>query len=69
MAKIPSSICNSLNCVIAEVLTQPDAGLAALELRQGKSPALKQGVMQQVIAGMTRRPLLIPISPYPQRNE
>jgi type I restriction enzyme, S subunit len=39
---------------IAEVLVEMDADLAALELRRGKSRALKQAMMQELLTGRTR---------------
>jgi type I restriction enzyme S subunit len=39
---------------IAEVLTDMDAELAALEQRRDKTRALKQGMMQELLTGMTR---------------
>ena len=39
---------------IAEVLTDLDAELAALEQRRAKTRALKQGMMQELLTGRTR---------------
>jgi len=39
---------------IAEVLTDMDAELAALEQRRNKTRALKQGMMQELLTGRTR---------------
>jgi len=39
---------------IAEVLTAMDTELAALEQRRGKTRALKQGMMQELLTGRTR---------------
>ena len=39
---------------IAEVLTDMDAELAALEQRRAKTRALKQGMMQELLTGKTR---------------
>ena len=39
---------------IAEVLTDMDAQLAALEQRRAKTRALKQGMMQELLTGRTR---------------
>ena len=39
---------------IAEVLTDLDAELAALEQRRAKTRALKQGMMQELLTGKTR---------------
>ena len=39
---------------IAEVLSDMDAGLAALEQRRDKTRALKQGMMQELLTGRTR---------------
>ena len=39
---------------IAEVLSDMDAGLAALQQRRGKTRALKQGMMQELLTGRTR---------------
>ncbi len=39
---------------IAEVLSDMDAELAALELRRDKTRALKQGMMQELLTGRTR---------------
>ena len=39
---------------IAEVLTDMDAELAALEQRREKTHALKQGMMQELLTGRTR---------------
>ena len=39
---------------IAEVLSDMDAELAALEQRRDKTRALKQGMMQELLAGRTR---------------
>lgn len=41
---------------IAAVLTEMDAELAALEQRQAKTRALKQGMMQELLTGRTRLP-------------
>jgi type I restriction enzyme S subunit len=41
---------------IAEVLSEMDAELAALEQRRGKTRALKQGMMQELLTGRTRLP-------------
>ena len=40
--------------VIAEVLSDMDAELAALEQRRDKTRALKQGMMQELLTGRTR---------------
>ena len=42
---------------IAEVLSDMDAALAALEQRRDKTRALKQGMMQELLTGRTRLPL------------
>lgn len=39
---------------IAEVLTEMDLELAALDQRQEKTHALKQAMMQELITGSTR---------------
>jgi type I restriction enzyme S subunit len=39
---------------IAEVLTDMDAEIAALEQRREKTRALKQGMMQELLTGKTR---------------
>ena len=39
---------------IAEVLTEMDAELAALEQRREKTRALKQAMMQELLTGRTR---------------
>ena len=39
---------------IAEVLTDMDAELAALEQRREKTRALKQAMMQELLTGKTR---------------
>jgi type I restriction enzyme, S subunit len=39
---------------IATVLSDMDAELAALEQRRGKTRALKQGMMQELLTGKTR---------------
>lgn len=39
---------------IAEVLTEMDAELAALEQRREKARALKQAMMQELLTGKTR---------------
>lgn len=39
---------------IAEVLSDMDAELAALERRRDKTRALKQGMMQELLTGRTR---------------
>ena len=39
---------------IAEVLTEMDAELAALEQRREKTRALKQAMMQELLTGKTR---------------
>jgi type I restriction enzyme S subunit len=39
---------------IAEVLSDMDAELAALEQRRAKTHALKQGMMQELLTGRTR---------------
>lgn len=41
-------------CAIAEVLSDIDAELAALEQRRDKTRALKQGMMQELLTGRTR---------------
>ena len=45
---------NSLPTAIAEVLTEMDSELAALEQRRDKTRALKQGMMQELLTGKTR---------------
>jgi type I restriction enzyme S subunit len=47
---------------IAEVLSEMDAELAALEQRRQKTGALKQGMMQELLTGRTR--LIAPEEPY-----
>jgi type I restriction enzyme S subunit len=42
---------------IAEVLTDMDAEIAALEARRDKTRALKQGMMQELLTGRTRLPV------------
>ncbi len=49
--KIPSSVEQT---AIAEVLSDMDAELAALEQRRDKTRALKQGMMQELLTGRTR---------------
>jgi type I restriction enzyme S subunit len=44
---------------IAEVLSDMDAELAALEQRRDKTPALKQGMMQELLTGRTRLPVAL----------
>jgi type I restriction enzyme S subunit len=39
---------------IAELLTEMDAELAALEQRRDKTHLLKQGMMQELLTGRTR---------------
>ncbi len=39
---------------IAEVLSDMDAEIAALEARRAKTLALKQGMMQELLTGRTR---------------
>ena len=39
---------------IAEVLSDMDAELAALEQRRAKTHAFKQGMMQELLTGKTR---------------
>ena len=39
---------------IAEVLSDMDAELAVLEQRRGKTRALKQGMMQELLTGRVR---------------
>ena len=39
---------------IAEVLSDMDAEIAALEARRDKTRALKQGMMQELLTGRTR---------------
>jgi type I restriction enzyme S subunit len=39
---------------IAEVLSEMNAELAALEARRSKTRALKQAMMQQLLTGQTR---------------
>jgi type I restriction enzyme S subunit len=39
---------------VAEVLTDMDAELAALEQQREKTRALKQGMMQELLTGKTR---------------
>ena len=45
---------HSEQAAIAEVLTDMDAELAALERRRAKTRALKQGMMQELLTGRTR---------------
>ena len=45
---------NSEQTAIAEVLSDMDAELAALEQRRAKTRALKQGMMQELLTGRTR---------------
>lgn len=40
---------------IASVLSDMDTKLAALEVRLAKTRALKQGMMQELLTGKTRR--------------
>ena len=42
---------------IAAVLSDMDAEIAALELRHGKTRAIKQSMMQQLLTGLTRLPV------------
>ena len=50
--KIPAEVAEQT--AIAEVLTEMDAELAALEQRRAKTRALKQGMMQELLTGKTR---------------
>ena len=50
--KIPPTV--EEQTAIAAVLTEMDAELAALEQRQAKTRALKQGMMQELLTGKTR---------------
>ena len=43
-----------MKSAIAELLTEMDAELAALEQRREKTRALKQGMMQELLTGRTR---------------
>ena len=45
---------NHEQTAIAEVLTEMDAELAALEQRREKTRALKQAMMQELLTGKTR---------------
>ncbi|CAJ7800423.1 restriction endonuclease subunit S [Burkholderia pseudomallei] len=49
---VPSSIAEQI--AIAEVLSDMDAELAALEARRDKTRLLKQGMMQELLTGKTR---------------
>jgi type I restriction enzyme, S subunit len=51
---IPLPPACSEQCAIAEVLSDMDAELAALERRRDKTRALKQGMMQELLTGKTR---------------
>jgi type I restriction enzyme S subunit len=54
-AQLPLSLpCLAEQIAIAEVLTDMDAELAALEQRRDKTRALKQGMMQELLTGRTR---------------
>ena len=46
--------CRGEQTAIAEVLSDMDAELAALEQRRDKTRALKQGMMQELLTGRTR---------------
>ena len=56
MKKIQITIPNTRaeQTAIAEVLTEMDAELAALERRREKTRALKQAMMQELLTGRTR---------------
>ena len=45
---------SGMTTAIAEVLSDMDAELAALEQRRAKTRALKQGMMQELLTGRTR---------------
>ncbi len=45
---------SGIKTVIAEVLSDMDAEIAALEQRRDKTRALKQGMMQELLTGKTR---------------
>ena len=44
----------SEQAAIAEVFSETDAEIAALETRRDKTHALKQGMMQELLTGKTR---------------
>ena len=50
--KIPRDVAEQT--AIAEVLSDMDAELAAVEQRRDKTRALKQGMMQELLTGRTR---------------
>ena len=47
---------DSEQCAIAEILTDMDAEIEALERRRDKTEAIKQGMMQELLTGKTRLP-------------
>jgi type I restriction enzyme S subunit len=51
---LPFSSTIAEQTAIAAVLTDMEAELAALEQRQAKTRALKQGMMQELLTGKTR---------------
>ena len=55
-AQLPAnrSHASGMAAAIAEVLSDMDAELAALEQRRAKTRALKQGMMQELLTGRTR---------------
>jgi type I restriction enzyme S subunit len=52
--KIASPPVRDEQTAIAEVLSDMDAEIAALEERRAKTAALKQGMMQELLTGRTR---------------
>ena len=54
MPEIPRSERKPQNRVIAAVVLDMDAELAALEQRREKTRALKQAMMQELLTGRTR---------------
>jgi type I restriction enzyme S subunit len=50
--KLP--VCQGEQIAIAEVLSEIDLELAALERQRDKTRALKQGMMQELLTGRTR---------------
>jgi hypothetical protein len=54
MDNCPLSIVNYPLSILAEVLSDMDAEIAALERKRDKTRLLKQGMMQELLTGKTR---------------
>jgi type I restriction enzyme, S subunit len=54
MDNCPLSIVNYPLSILAEILSDMDAEIAALERKRDKTRLLKQGIMQELLTGKTR---------------